>query len=80
MGKDYFEEAWEDLTFEYDEPYYRTLRRAIWLCLRISEFQLILDSAFVELAHEEFLRLRFRLMEYRHFKQKQEQENHDRKE
>lgn len=78
MKKDYLEEAWDDLTFEYDEPYYRSLRRAIWLCLRILEYQLILDSAFVELAHEEFLRLRFRLMEYRYFKQKQE--NHDRKE
>ena len=70
MKKDYLEEAWKELEFKYDDPYYRSLRQGIWLCLRVLELQCVYDPTFAELAHEEFLRLRYRVLEYEYYKRK----------
>ena len=64
MEKDYIQEAYEDIKFKYDDPYWRLLKRTKWLCRRLSEHQNILDISFVEELEAEERRLEFMMLYY----------------
>ena len=68
--KDYIQEAYENIEFKYDDPYWRLLKRTKWLCRRLSEYQYILSADFLEALCEEEKRLDFMMLYYEWYQRK----------